>query len=67
MLKYPRMAHRVEAQGERLRKIDAVLRTLLDLRARDASRELIDLELEILKIRARLVQEPHASDRTPAL
>ena len=41
-------------QDDRLSKIDDVLRTLLEVRARDASRELIDLERQILKIRARL-------------
>ena len=44
-----------ESSSERLIKVDAMLRTLLELRVRDASTELIDLELEILKIRARLV------------
>jgi hypothetical protein len=41
-------------QDERLTRIDDVLRTLLEVRARDASRDLIDLERQILKIRARL-------------
>jgi hypothetical protein len=41
-------------QDERLTRIEDVLRTLLEVRTRDAGRELIDLERQILRIRERL-------------
>ena len=39
---------------ERIERVEEILRTILDVRAKDPSRELIDLELQILRIRARL-------------
>ena len=44
----------LETNDERLKRIESVLKTLLDVRARDTSRELIDLERQLLRIRARL-------------
>lgn len=43
-----------EKPDDRLKRIEDILRNILDIRARDSSRELIDLELQILKIRSRL-------------
>jgi hypothetical protein len=43
----------VELSNDRLEKIEELLCTLLDVRARDTSSELIDLERQVLKMRSR--------------
>jgi len=43
-----------QPSAERIERVEEILRTILDVRATDSSRELIDLELQILRIRARL-------------